>query len=224
MNINNGRSFSLATGLMLLFAVASAFTSCGHKSGAKDASASSQAQNADTVKAKDTSHANLASKDVNTEVVMAGGVMVVTNTVIQNISSPKEFSRFITALKKTGLDKVLDSRGPFTVFLPNDDAFLKLDQARWNAMLEDKNKGELEKFVKFHIIAGQVKTHDMIAGSSLTTIGGNQLVVIIENGKTKIMDGNGNLAEIIKPDLLSKNGIIHVTDAVLMPKGMGQAQ
>jgi uncharacterized surface protein with fasciclin (FAS1) repeats len=193
--------------------------SCNHRNGnSQDSAKVNSTQNKDSAKTKDTINANLAAKDVNTGVPIDGGMMIVTNNIVQNIASPKQFRTFLAALKQTGIDKVLEGRGPFTVFLPDNDAFSKLESTKWSDLMTQNKKSQLEKILKFHIIAGQVKVHDLVAGSSLTTIGGDQLVVIIENGKTKIMDGNGNLSEITRSDLLSKNGIIHVVNGVLMPK------
>src|ERR1039458_1185481 len=113
--------------LFVMFNLGFFSSSCGRKSGNKDSSVDKTAQNSTSAdsKSNDTIHANLAAKDANTGVPIDGGVMIVTNTIMQNIGSSKAFSTFKSALEQAGLDRALEGRGPFTVFLPPNDAFSK---------------------------------------------------------------------------------------------------
>ena len=169
--------------------------------------------------AKDTIKANLAANDKNTQLLEDGTVLVVSNSIVENLIGSRQHSTFLTLLEKSSLYKTLSQKGPFTVFVPSNDAFEKLDKKKLDKLMTPAGKPELEKILKFHIIVGLLRTRDLTAGESISTVEGDSLVVIIENGKTKLMDGNGNMVEIITPDILNKNGIIHLTNGVLIPKG-----
>lgn len=49
-------------------------------------------------------------------------------------------------------------------------------------------------------------------------LNGQSLKVIQKDEKIWLRDRNGNYSQIIKTDIVGKNGVIHVIDAVVMPK------
>ena len=53
---------------------------------------------------------------------------------------------------------------------------------------------------------------------SVTTVSGGKLTVTVENGKVKLTDESGNSAFVVAADLKGTNGVIHVIDAVVLPK------
>ena len=53
---------------------------------------------------------------------------------------------------------------------------------------------------------------------SLTTVNGGSLKATLDNGKVKLTDEKGGAAYVTVADLKASNGVIHVVDAVLMPK------
>jgi len=199
----------------IVFSLLLSGLSCTRTKSEGDGSKNSQSSSV----SKDTIKANLAANDKNTQILEDGTVMVVSNSIVENLTNSRQHSTFLTLLEKSGLYKTLSQKGPFTVFVPSNDAFEKLDKKKLDKLMTDAGRPELEKLLKFNIVAGTLKTRDLTAGESISTIEGDPLVVIIENGKIKLMDGNGNMVDIIKPDLLNKNGVMHLTDGVLIPKG-----
>ncbi len=198
-----------------LFLLAS---SCNRANKATESSTNSQSSTGTAT--KDTIKANLAANDKNTKLLEDGTVMFVTNSIVENLTNSRQNSRFLTLIEKSGLYKTLAQKGPFTVFVPSNEAFEKLDKKKLDKLTTDSGKSELEKILKYNMIAGLLKTRDLTAGESLSTLEGDPLVVIIENGKIKLMDGNGNMVDITTPDILNKNGVTHLTNALLMPKGL----
>ncbi|MEP7254481.1 MAG: fasciclin domain-containing protein, partial [Ferruginibacter sp.] len=64
-----------------------------------------------------------------------------------------------------------------------------------------------------HVVAGAVKAADLKDGQKVKTLQGEELTVSIKDGKVMI-----NGANVTTADLTGSNGVVHVIDAVLMPK------
>jgi uncharacterized surface protein with fasciclin (FAS1) repeats len=121
------------------------------------------------------------------------------------------FNTLVTAVKAAGLVDTLKSAGPFTVFAPTDDAFKKLPAGTVEALLKDTAK--LKAILTYHVVAGKVMAADVVKLKEAKTVQG-QSVKIAVNGGTVTVDG----AKVIKADVATSNGVIHVIDTVILPK------
>jgi len=204
---------------IFLFALLFAY-SCRRNNTGDNSSNKQQTTSSANRAISDTIKANLAANDKNVQILEDGTVMLSTNGIVENLENTRKYSTFLSLLEKSGLYKALSQKGPFTVFVPSNEALEKIDKISMGKLMTPSGRPELEKIVKYHIIAGFLRVCDLTAGESISTIEGDQLVVIIENHKTRLMDGNGNMVDITRPDILSKNGIMHLTSGVLMPKGI----
>ncbi len=63
------------------------------------------------------------------------------------------------------------------------------------------------------MVAGNVLAADLKDGQKVTTLNGQELTVAIKDGVVTI-----NGAKVTAADLAGSNGVIHVVDAVLLPK------
>ena len=79
--------------------------------------------------------------------------------------------------------------------------------------MKPENKKDLTNILTYHVVAGSVKAADMKDGLMVKTLQGGELVVSIKDGKVMI-----NGANVTAADLEGTNGVVHVIDAVLMPK------
>lgn len=131
--------------------------------------------------------------------------------IVDTAVSAGSFNTLVTAVKAAGLVDALKGAGPFTVFAPNDAAFKKLPAGTLDAVLKDKNK--LTDILKYHVVPGKIMAADVVKQRSLKTLEGKPLSVDASGGKVMI-----NNAQVIKPDIMCNNGIIHVIDSVLLPK------
>ena len=120
------------------------------------------------------------------------------------------FKTLVTAVKAAGLVDTLKSEGPFTVFAPTDAAFAKLPEGTVEALLKDKDK--LTAILTYHVVAGDVRAADVVKLDSAKTVQGQPVVIDATDG-VKI-----NGANVVKADIACSNGVIHVIDAVLLPK------
>jgi uncharacterized surface protein with fasciclin (FAS1) repeats len=131
--------------------------------------------------------------------------------IVDTAVSAGGFNTLVTAVKAAGLVDALKGAGPFTVFAPNDAAFKKLPAGTLDAVLKDKNK--LTDILTYHVVPGKIMAADVVKQRSLKTLEGKPLSVDPSGGKVMI-----NNAQVIKPDIMCNNGVIHVIDSVLLPK------
>jgi uncharacterized surface protein with fasciclin (FAS1) repeats len=54
--------------------------------------------------------------------------------------------------------------------------------------------------------------------AELTTVNGGKITAMVDNGKVMLMDASGGSAYVTTADLKGSNGVIHVIDAVVLPK------
>ena len=126
------------------------------------------------------------------------------------ISNP-DFSTLVAAVKAAGLVDALSGDTELTVFAPTNAAFAKLPKGTVEALLADKEK--LANILKYHIVAGKVLAKDVVNLDSAKALNGGELEIEVDDNKVYIND-----AQVIKTDVLGKNGVIHVIDTVLIPE------
>lgn len=114
------------------------------------------------------------------------------------------------ALRAADLVETLREAGPFTLFVPSNDAFDKLPEGKLDALLGDKEK--LRAVLKCHIVRGRLMAADVMKLDEVETLGGQKLRITTEDG------WHINDAKVIKTDIIARNGVIHVIDTVLMPE------
>jgi uncharacterized surface protein with fasciclin (FAS1) repeats len=132
-------------------------------------------------------------------------------TIVETAVAAGSFNTLVTAVKAAGLVETLSGDGPFTVFAPTDDAFAKLPEGTVEALLKDKEK--LTAILTYHVVAGNVMAKDVVNLTSAKTVNGQSLTIKVEDG-TVMVDG----AKVVKTDIVCSNGVIHVIDAVVLPK------
>lgn len=120
------------------------------------------------------------------------------------------FETLVTAVKAAGLVEALKGEGPFTVFAPTDEAFAKLPAGTLEALLE--NKAKLQAVLKYHVVPGRVMASDVVGLEQAPTLMGQPLP--IEAGEGVRVGG----VNVIQTDTVASNGVIHVVDAVMIPK------
>jgi uncharacterized surface protein with fasciclin (FAS1) repeats len=99
------------------------------------------------------------------------------------------------------------------VFAPTDDAFKKLPPGTLEDLLKPENKEKLKGILTYHVVAGKVMAKDVVKMKSAKTVNG-QSVTISMKDKDVMVDN----AKVTKTDIVCSNGVIHVIDAVVLPK------
>jgi len=135
--------------------------------------------------------------------------------IVDTAVAAGSFKTLVTAVKAAGLVDTLKSNGPFTVFAPNDDAFAKLPEGTVEGLLKDIPK--LTEILKYHVVNGAVPAADVAVHKNITTLQGQDVKVDAAkwhlHKNPKINDAN-----VLKADVMTDNGVIHVIDKVLLPK------
>jgi uncharacterized surface protein with fasciclin (FAS1) repeats len=137
----------------------------------------------------------------------------------------EDHTTLVAAVTAADLVGTLKGEGPFTVFAPTNKAFNALPEGTVETLLKPENKDQLVKILTYHVVAGNLDaaavTKAIKKGKGkavLTTVSGGKLTGTLEKGKVKLTDENGNSAYVIAADLKGSNGVVHVIDAVLLPK------
>lgn len=133
--------------------------------------------------------------------------------IIQTALDAGTFKTLAAALTAVDLVNLLKGSGPFTVFAPSDDAFAKLPAGTVENLLKPENREKLISILKYHVVAGNFPAAAVIAAKELQSAMGQPLAISMADGKVHI----GN-AVVTKADIMATNGVIHVIDAVLLPK------
>jgi uncharacterized surface protein with fasciclin (FAS1) repeats len=129
--------------------------------------------------------------------------------LVQTATEAGSFKTLLTAVEAAGLVETLQSPGPLTVLAPTDEAFANLPQGTIDTLLQDIPK--LKKILTYHVLFGDVRSDDLIEIEEAPTFEGSVVAVESKNG-IKVND-----AKVLKTDILTDNGVIHVIDKVLIP-------
>lgn len=142
-----------------------------------------------------------------------------TTNVFQTALASGNCKTFAAAVKAAGLESEFSAEGPFTLFVPTDEAWAKLPPGTVEEFLKPANKERLASILKFHVLPGQIAARDLgrMKESSQTLLGQS---FTIENRDQKIWIGTDIklMASITQPDVYASNGIVHYIDAVMLPR------
>jgi uncharacterized surface protein with fasciclin (FAS1) repeats len=128
------------------------------------------------------------------------------------VGSPAH-TTLVAAVKAAELVDVLSNAGPFTVFAPTNEAFDRLPKGTVEDLLKPENKDKLADILQYHVLIGGYPEERFSDGSTLGTASGGSVKVSVKDGKVVINDS----ATIIGT-VEASNGLVHVVDAVLLPK------
>lgn len=131
--------------------------------------------------------------------------------IVDTAIAAGDFTTLVTALQAAGLVDALRSEGPFTVFAPTDEAFAKLPAGTIEALLADKEK--LTAVLTYHVVEGKLMAADVVKRDKAKTLQGQK--ISIKAGSDVMVDD----ARVIMTDIQTSNGVIHVIDAVIVPRG-----
>jgi uncharacterized surface protein with fasciclin (FAS1) repeats len=140
-------------------------------------------------------------------------IMPTNKNLVQVATEAGSFSTLLAAAQAAGLVDALNGDAPLTVLAPSDAAFAKLPAGTVDSLLLPENKQKLANLLKYHIVSGRVYSDQAIKLGSASTLQG-QTVTIASKGGTVMVDN----ATVVAADIDASNGVIHVIDAVIMPK------
>ncbi|MEO8886022.1 MAG: fasciclin domain-containing protein [Mucilaginibacter sp.] len=152
--------------------------------------------------------------------------MVSSYLIGDNIFLSKMGGSFYKAVKAAGMEETFKSRGPITLFLPNDQAFAKLSKGKIDSLYKPALLPHLIALIAYHAIPGNLRIDDLADKidrktgiATFTTLSGSKLYIKFDgNYNLVIVDDAGHQSIITQPQLPQSNGFIYVIDTVLQPK------
>jgi len=158
--------------------------------------------------------------------IVDGTAMVSSNDIIENMALSKEYTVLINAIEEAGLTETFKSKGPITIFAPTNQAFDKLPSGQLDTLLKPSHKLDLNYLLTYHAVAGRLSARDIAkkinsnnGEATFTTIAGTKLTAKIDTNRNIVLvDENGGESVISKFDIQQSNGLLHIVNAVLVPK------
>jgi uncharacterized surface protein with fasciclin (FAS1) repeats len=161
--------------------------------------------------------------------------------LFERAQAERKYNKFVKGVQSVvGLVETLNGPGPFTIFVPTDEAFDRLSSDQQANLLDDP--GKLAKIMKYHVVPGLYTADDMLDHIFLKTLDGPRLRVWADIYETPLgeveVDTNRdalnyiardtvttavresikiNGGHVLEADVRADNGVIHVIDKVLIP-------
>ena len=171
------------------------------------------------------SFAQMDKKSTEKTTMVGGAAMYPSKDIVSNAANSKDHTTLVAAVKAAGLVETLQSAGPFTVFAPTNKAFDKLPKGTVETLLKAENKKMLQTVLTYHVVAGKLSAADLVAKikagrgkATLKTVAGPNLTLSLKGKKIQIMDTSGGKSYVTIAEVNQSNGVIHVVNAVLVPK------
>ena len=139
--------------------------------------------------------------------------------VSDNINYGTQNVQFAKMVESAGFYTFLHDKGPFTVFVPTDKAYSDLPPSITDNLFQPNNAGTLRQFLLYHIVKGKYLESDFRNNMKLETLEGDTITLNKTANGYWIINGSSYIQTY---DIVSKNGVIHMTTAYLKPPGVFQ--
>jgi uncharacterized surface protein with fasciclin (FAS1) repeats len=131
--------------------------------------------------------------------------------IIDTIRNDASLGTLLASLEKAGLTEKLKGAGPFTLFAPNDAAFVRMNIA--DAL---KDLKYLTETLTYHMVPGKHTAEAIREMDTIGTENGKSLTVALDEGETVVDNG-----KFVTTDIECSNGFIHIIDNVFQPQLSG---
>lgn len=134
-------------------------------------------------------------------------------TVVKALLKDRDTFVLAAAAAKAGLIDDLSAEGPFTVFAPNNKAFVEAAHELDTSIFGLLFNPDLADILKFHVVLGDLQAANLTDGQQLVNLAGKNLTVSIdEEDGTVMIDG----ATVVEADKEAGNGVVHIIDSVIL--------
>lgn len=135
-------------------------------------------------------------------------------SVLDLAAGNPNLSTLVQAIRAAGLEGLLQSSNPVTVFAPTNEAFARLPPGTLENLMRPENRDDLIDLVREHIVFREVDSADMRGRIASLGTGNLDRIRINPFGRNIHVAGR---ATVVQPDLGASNGIVHVIDRVILP-------
>ncbi|XP_056139772.1 periostin, osteoblast specific factor b [Lampris incognitus] len=143
-------------------------------------------------------------------------ISAVGNTIQDVIEVDDDLTSLSAVALASGLLEKLGQPGQYTLFAPTNEAFEKLDKDVLERLMGDKDV--LKALLNFHLLNSAHCSEAIMAGTSYETMEGNNIEIGCDGDSLTV---NG-IKMVLKKDIVTTNGVIHLIDQVLMPDSAKQ--
>jgi uncharacterized surface protein with fasciclin (FAS1) repeats len=158
--------------------------------------------------------------------MVGGAAMLESKNIVENAANSADHTTLVAAVQAAGLVDALQSPGPFTVFAPVNAAFAALPAGTVDTLLLPENKPTLTKVLTAHVVAGKLSGADIMRRAKaskdgyfhMETLSGDALSATVRGRNLYVVDESGKASLVTIGDVNQSNGVIHVVNAVLLPK------
>lgn len=160
------------------------------------------------------------SRVVNANVSSPNAIIHVIDTVLlppapepnllDTLSNDGRFATLLAALQAAGLDTVIATGGPLTLFAPTDEAFAKLPAGTVESLLADTHA--LKNVLLYHVVSGDKSARELLSERSVETLQGSDVHVYWWWGRVFV-----NRSQVVSADISGSNGTVHAINKVLLP-------
>lgn len=152
--------------------------------------------------------------------------MFAQQDVVDIAIGSKDHTTLVAAVKAADLVGTLKGEGPFTIFAPTNTAFEALPEGTVATLLKPESKAALTNVLTYHVVSGNLASKDVLKAikkgkgeAKVETLSGGFLYAFVKDGSVYLKDENGNESKVIAVDLAGSNGVVHVIENVVLPKG-----
>uniref|UniRef100_A0A674DY76 Periostin n=1 Tax=Salmo trutta TaxID=8032 RepID=A0A674DY76_SALTR len=143
-------------------------------------------------------------------------ITAVGNTIQDVIEVDDDLTTLSEVALASGLLDKLGQPGQYTLFAPTNDAFAKLDSDVLQRLMGDK--GVLQALLNFHMLNSVQCSEGIMSGQTFETLEGHNIEIGCDGDSLTV---NG-IKMVLKKDIVTANGVIHLIDEVLMPDSAKQ--
>ena len=148
-----------------------------------------------------------------------------TDTIAKGLAGASSDSKFVAAVKAARLEPTFAGPGPYTVLVPDDNAFARLPAGALDGLMKADAKPRLVKLLTMHVLPGTILSSDITkaidaknGSAKLITMEGSTLTATKDGDKIVLTDPTGGKSVITGADAKRSNGVVHHIDTVLNAK------
>ncbi|RXN06859.1 periostin isoform X1 [Labeo rohita] len=143
-------------------------------------------------------------------------ISVVKKTIKDVIETDDDLASLSAVVLRSSLQDQLGKPGHYTLFAPTNNAFGKIDRDVLERLMGDTTV--LQALLKYHLLNSVQCSEAIMAGSVYGTLEGSNIEIGCD-GQSLTVNG---IKMVLKKDIVTSNGVIHLIDQVLMPDSAKQ--
>ena len=124
----------------------------------------------------------------------------------------RNLSTFVNLVRLSGLETSMEMTDEHTLFIPTNDAFYKMSIEEFANLTNPKNRTDLVKFVKYHILPNKRMAYEFEENQVITTDKAEEITVSVDNDLVYVGG-----AQVVKANIEASNGVVHIVDNVIQP-------